>query len=48
MWLVVANFTLVTGSLGVSVLLGLIPVAALLAGPVAGQRRRSDRRSRRG
>jgi amino acid transporter len=33
LWLVVSNFTLVTGgSVGVSVLLGLIPVAALVAG----------------
>jgi amino acid transporter len=33
LWLVVSNFTLVTGgSVGVSVLLGLIPVAALVVG----------------
>lgn len=40
LWLVVSNFTLVTGgSVGVSVLLGLIPVAALAAGIAIGERR---------
>ena len=33
LWLVVSNFTLVTGgSIGVSIVLGLIPVAALVIG----------------
>lgn len=40
MWLVLSNFTLVTGSsVAVSVILGLIPVAALVAGAIIGQRR---------
>jgi amino acid transporter len=39
MWLVLSNFTLVTGSsVAVSVFLGLVPVAALVAGAVIGQR----------
>lgn len=40
MWLVVSNFTLVTGSsVAVSVVLGLIPFAVLVAGAIIGQRR---------
>ncbi|MGW5051897.1 APC family permease [Actinokineospora sp. NPDC004072] len=40
LWLVVSNFTLVTGgSAGVSLVLGLIPVAALVAGLAIGPRR---------
>ena len=40
LWLVVSNFTLVTSSgVAVSVILGLIPVAALVAGVIMGQRR---------
>ena len=40
MWLVLSNFTLVTGSsVAVSVILGLVPVAALVTGAVIGQRR---------
>jgi amino acid transporter len=39
LWLVVSNFTLVTGgSATVSIFLGLIPVAALIAGAVVGRR----------
>ncbi|WP_020674194.1 APC family permease [Amycolatopsis nigrescens] len=41
LWLVVSNFTLVTGgSTGVSVLLGVIPAVALIAGVAVGGRRR--------
>ncbi|UVS79180.1 APC family permease [Actinokineospora sp. UTMC 2448] len=41
LWLVVSNFTLVTGgSVGVSAVLGLIPVAALIAGAAIGPRSR--------
>ncbi len=45
MWLVVSNFTLVTGSsVAVSVILGLIPLAALIVGAIIGQRGgRNDR-----
>ncbi|GAA2600255.1 APC family permease [Actinomadura fulvescens] len=43
LWLVVSNFTLVTGgSTGVSIILGLIPAAALVAGIIVGQRPNLD------
>jgi uncharacterized membrane protein len=43
MWLVLSNFTLVTGgSVTVSTVLALIPVAALVLGIVLGKRFRLD------